>query len=177
MQPIKLNKQSIIFITLSLLLLIELFILLPWGIGRISKMGNKAKMLKQKIESTKAGWEKKEEYSKKITNLKEIINADKEKIVEPGQESRLISFISKNSQKYNIKIKAITPLDSLPTANDNFESIPFRIEAEGNFHDLGNFFEFLQQNNYFFELKELTLVGYRPNKINMLLCGLRKKEE
>ncbi|MCF7888413.1 MAG: hypothetical protein K9L76_03965, partial [Candidatus Omnitrophica bacterium] len=92
-----------------------------------------------------------------------------------GHESKLISFISENSQKYDIKIKAITPLDVFSAENKNFDYIPFRIEAEGSFHDLGNFLSFLQKDKYFFQLKELVITGYRPNKINMLLCGLSQK--
>lgn len=177
MQKIKLNKQSILFIVVSLLLVIELLILLPWGIGRISKMGKETKSLKQKIESTKTEWPKKKEYLKTVTNLEETIDAYKQKAIQQGQESRLISFISKNSKQYNLKIKSITPLDSLPTKNDNFEFVPYRIEAEASFHDLGNFFQFLQSSNYFFSVKELTLSGYRPIKINLLLCGLQQKKE
>jgi hypothetical protein len=88
----------------------------------------------------------------------------------------LISFISENSQKHNIKIKAITPLDPFSAENKNFNYIPFRIEAEGSFHDLGIFLSFLQKDKYFFQLNKLVIIGYRPNKIKMLLCGLSKKQ-
>jgi Tfp pilus assembly protein PilO len=175
MQKIKLDKQLVIFITLALLLVIELFIFLPWQIGRISKLGKKTDDLKEKINTTKADWPKKTEYLNKVDNLKTEIENNKDKIIAVGHESRLISFISENSQKYNIKIKAIMPLDSFPAENKNFDYIPFRIEAEGRFHDLGNFLSFLQKDKYFFQLKELIITGYRPNKINMLLCGLSEK--
>ncbi|MFO8053288.1 MAG: type 4a pilus biogenesis protein PilO [Candidatus Omnitrophota bacterium] len=176
MQKIKLDKQVAIFGALILVLIVELFVLLPWGIGRISKMGKKANKLKEKIETTKADWPKRSDYLAKVEDLEEKIKNNKGKIIAPGHESKLISFISKNSQKYNIKIKAITPLDPFPAENKKFSYIPFRIEAEGSFHDLGNFLSFLQKDKYFFQLKELIITGYRPNKINMLLCGLSQKQ-
>ncbi|MCF7870675.1 MAG: type 4a pilus biogenesis protein PilO [Candidatus Omnitrophica bacterium] len=175
MQKIKIDKQFIVFIGLAVVLAAELFIFLPWGIGSISKTGRAVKRLKQKIETTKTEWPKRKDYLAKIDDLKKEIDKNKNKIIASGHESKLISFISKNSQKYNIRIKAITPLDSYPAEDKKFNYIPFRIEAEGGFHDLGNFLAFLQKDNYFFELKELTLAGYRPNKINILLCGLEEK--
>ncbi|MCF7875078.1 MAG: type 4a pilus biogenesis protein PilO [Candidatus Omnitrophica bacterium] len=175
MQKIRLDKHFFIFIILSAALIAELFIFLPWGIGSIAKTGKAVKRLKQKIETTKTEWPKRQDYLVKIDDLKKEIAKNKNKIITSGHESKLISFISKNSQKYNIRIKAITPLDPYPAKNKKFNYIPFRIEAEGGFHDLGNFLAFLQKDNYFFELKELTLAGYRPNKINILLCGLEER--
>ncbi|MCF7873448.1 MAG: type 4a pilus biogenesis protein PilO [Candidatus Omnitrophica bacterium] len=176
MQKIKLDKQLVIFISLALVLIVELFILLPWQISRISKMAKGANSLKQKIETTKTEWSRKSDYLTKISNLEDKIKKNKNKIVSSGHESKLISFISKSSQNYGVKVKAITPLDPFSTENKKFNYIPFRIEAEGSFHDLGNFLNFLQKSDYFFEVKELTITGYRPNKINMLLCGLGKKQ-
>lgn len=176
MQKIKLDKQLVTFIILALILIIELFMLLPWGIGRISRLGKKTDNLKEKIKVTKADWPKKSEYLDKVDGLKVKIEDNKDKIIAVGHESKLISFISENSQKYSIKIKAITPLDPFSAENKNFNYIPFRIEAEGSFHDLGNFLSFLQKDKYFFQLNELVITGYRPNKINMLLCGLSKKQ-
>ncbi|MCF7895079.1 MAG: type 4a pilus biogenesis protein PilO, partial [Candidatus Omnitrophica bacterium] len=172
MQKIKLDKQLVIFIILALTLVVELFIFLPWGIGRISKLAKKTDSLRQKINTTKTDWPKKPDYLDKVDRLKVKTENNKNKIVAVGHESKLISFISENSQKYDIKIKAITPLDVFSAENKNFDYIPFRIEAEGSFHDLGNFLSFLQKDKYFFQLKELVITGYRPNKINMLLCGL-----
>ncbi len=177
MQKIKLDKQSIVFITLAVFLVIEVFIILPWGIGKIVKSNKEIKSLKQQIKAAETEWPRLSDYSKKVETLQSTIKNYKQKAIKQGQESRLISFISENSRKYNIKIKAITPLDSIPAENDNFNYVPFQIEAEGEFHNLGNFFSFLQNSDYFFELKELTLAGFRPTKINMLLCGLKQKEE
>jgi Tfp pilus assembly protein PilO len=175
MQKIKLDKQFFVFIILSAVLIAELFIILPWGIGTISKTGKAVKRLKQKIETTKTEWPKRQNYLAKIDDLKKEIAKNKNKIIASGHESKLISFISKNSQKYKIRIKSITPLEPYPVKDKKFNYTPFRIEAEGGFHDLGNFLAFLQKDNYFFELKELTLAGYRPNKINILLCGLEER--
>ncbi len=177
MQKIKLNKQSILFIAASLVLLIELAVLLPVGIKKISKTTAAIKTLKQKINTIETEWPRKENYLQQAEALEETTNNYKQKAIQQGQESRLISFISKNSKQYNLKIKSITPLGPLPTKNDNFEFVPYRVQAEASFHDLGNFFQFLQSSNYFFSVKELTLSGWRPIKINILLCGLQQKKE
>lgn len=175
MQKIKINKQAAIFLILAAVLLVEVFILIPWGLGRIARVNQKIRELKEQVDFVRSDWPRRDEYIKENIVLKEKIDKYNEKIISSGQETKLISFISQNSRTYNIRIDSITPLGLLDSDSSGFSNVPFRIEAQGSFPNLVNFLRFLQENTYFFELKELRISGYNPSRINMILWGLKER--
>lgn len=176
MQKVKLNKQVSVFIALALVLLVELGVLLPLSLGRITGLGREIKNLKEKMESVESDWARRESYQKQKVALKEELNVLRKRIIEPGKKSEAISFISKSSRAQNIDIKSITPLEAFAVDQKSLYHLPFRIEAEGGFHDLTGFLGLLQEEGYFFKTKELAVTGYNPNKIRLVLCGLGEKK-
>ncbi len=174
MQKIKVNKQTIVFVSLSLALLGLLFIFIPAGVRKISRANRQINDFNQKISLIQSEWPQKENYQEKNKELERDIEKYKRKAIPPGFESRLISYISESSLNYDIKIQSITPRDSLSSPVGAFNYLPFRIEAVGGFYGLKGFLDFLYEGDYFFELKELSLVGHNPSRINMVLWGLRK---
>ncbi len=175
MQKIRLDKQSIVFIVLGLLLLVQLFVFLPWGLKKISRANREIESLNQRIELIELDWPQKENYLERSNQLEEKIAKHQGKTIKPGQESQLISFISRNTQDYNIRVISTTPLDSFAADDSSFSYVPFKVEVEGAFHSLGNFLGFLSEADYFIEVRKIRIDGYNPSKIDLILCGLREE--
>lgn len=170
----KLNRQTIIFIGLSLILVAELFVFIPAGIARIRRNEQGINDLKEKISIVESEWLQKKSYLQRKEALRNRVESYQEQTILAGRESGLISYISENSQEHEVQIKSISPRDSFSSGYANFSYLPFRIEAESSSKQLIDFLNFLYQGVYFFELKELTLNGYNPSQINMVLWALRK---
>lgn len=176
MEKIKLDKRVVVFAGLSAILLVELFVLIPASIGRIKRYNREINDFEEKINLAQSQWPRKESYLEQKESLRESLKSDKKRAIVAGGESRLISYISENSLNYDIRIQSITPRDSFSSQIGAFNYLPFRIEAEGRFYGLKGFLNFLYEGDYFFELKELSLAGHNPSRINMILWGLRKNE-
>jgi len=63
------------------------------------------------------------------------------------------------------------------TTAGQFQYFPIRIRARGRFHNLGQFYAYLQGSQYFFDATELKIQSNTPyNIIEMVLCGLLEKK-
>lgn len=180
MRKINLDKQTVIFLVLALFLLIELVVLLPASVNRIVSLSRNIAKTKLDIEGIERDWPRKDEYDKQRLELSREIEDLRGKFIRAKEESKLLSFISGSSKDFGIEIQSIAPeaLKEYPeTVAGQFQYFPIRIRARGRFHNLGQFYEFLQASGYFFEATELRIQSDTPyNIIEMTLCGLIEKK-
>jgi len=178
MQKLKLNKQVIVFSALSIFLIAELFILLPWEVKETFSLSKKTALLKRNTMIAQRDWASKDTFLKNKEELKKEMERMHTKAISSYQVSKLLSFISAGSKDFEIEIQALSPSSSGGGSLINvpdFEYLPIAIKAEGKFHNLAMFLDYLQNSRYFFEIKELSIKsGYPFNSINMTICGLIK---
>ena len=180
MRKINIDKQTVAFVVLAIFLLVELVVVLPASINRIVSLARNASKKKLDIERIEREWPRKDEYEKQRQQLSKEIAVLRGKFIRQEEESKLLSFISGSSKDFGIEIQAMSPdvLKEYPeTTAGQFQYFPIRIRARGRFHNLGQFYAYLQGSQYFFDATELKIQSNTPyNIIEMVLCGLLEKK-
>ena len=179
MRKLNLDKYIVIFSALVDIIFIEVFLLLQFAIKKISGINKKIGQVKGDIQNIEKDWPHKDEYLKYKENLKtEIQNVD-EKFFTAQAESSLFSFISSEGKNFGVDIKVLTPLamqDYVSTKFGKFKYLPISIKAQGRFHNLAKFLDYLQSGRHFFEITELKIKSNYPyHDINIIICGLVKE--
>ncbi len=176
MQKIKLDKNTIIFCAVTIFLIGELLIALPGQFRRINDLSKKIAELAQQLDNIERDWPERDKYLNDKELLKKEIKEVQNKFVLPQQESKLLSFISTSSKDFEVTIGTFSPGSPRKyksTKFGNFKYLPISISAQGKFHNLAMFLDFLQNSQYFFEITNLKITsGYPYHSVGMTICGL-----
>lgn len=180
MRKLKLDKRTVVFIVLAGALILELFLLLPLAVRQIKASNRKINDLKVKLANIEREWVNKDSYIEKNEKCKQELLSWQEKFFLPQEEASVLSFVSSESKKFDIKIEFLKPAkakDYSSTKFGNFKYLPISIKAEGGYHDLARFMEYLQTGRYFFEIIELKIIsGKILDSVEMVICGLIKEK-
>ena len=175
MQKINIDKQTVVFFILAVVLFLELFVAFPWEVKKISGLTKRTAKLAQQVTSIENEWPRKDKYLKDKRELKEEMKRIQEKFILRQQESKILSFISVSSKDFKVKIQSLTPgeLEEYTSAKfGEFKYLPISIRADSKFHGLVLFLNHLNDSQYFFEVKELDILSRSPyNSIEMIICG------
>jgi len=176
MQKLKLDKYIIVFFALIVFLLIEVFIFIPFGIKKMSSISQKTARLVKDLNQIEREWPNKDDYIKRIDELKTEVEEKRNRFALHHEESKLISFISSKSKNFDIEILSLSPgdlQDYTTTDFGEFKYLPLSIKAKGKYHNLALFLEHLQSSQYFFEVKDLDISSSKPvNKIDIIICAI-----
>ncbi|MFH1519461.1 MAG: hypothetical protein ABIE75_02695 [Candidatus Omnitrophota bacterium] len=175
MRQINLDRQTVIFIVLAAILAGELFILFPWELRKINKFTERIGKIAEQINSVENEWPQKDRYLENQKRVKEEIKKTREEFIITNQESKPLSFISAHSKDFEIEIQSLSPQELqtyVSTKFGKFKYLPIKVKAEGKFNNLVMFLNYLHNSQYFFEVKELTILSGSPfNPIEMVICG------
>ena len=176
MQKINIDKQTVVFFIIAIVLFLELFIAFPWEIKKISDLSKRTIKIAQQVTSIENDWPRKDQYLKNKSELEEEIKIIQEKFILGQQESRMLSFISVSGKDSKVKIQSFTPgelEEYTSTKFGEFNYLPITIKADSKFHDLVLFLNHLNDSQYFFEVKKLDILSRQPyNSIKMIICGI-----
>lgn len=176
---LKLDKPSAIFLGLAAILAVEIALFLPWGVTKLRRLNREIFVIQTKLTQFKHDWPKKSGYLEENAVLKEKINRISQKFFAPRQEASALSFISSESEKFAITVELLKPAEVKERASTGagvFESLPVMVKAMGKFHNLARFLDYLQNSQYFFEVKKLDIFsGPLDNSIEIVICGLTRE--
>ncbi|MDD4183374.1 MAG: hypothetical protein PHT53_06105 [Candidatus Omnitrophica bacterium] len=179
MRKLKLDKNIILIIAASTILLVEIFLLIL-EVGAISGINKKISKTKQDLITIEREWPNKENYVKKSDSLKKEIADMREKFILPQQDSALFSYISSESKNFSVQIKALKPQplqDYAASKLGKFKYLPITVNAASSFHNFAQFMDFLQDGKYFFDVLEMRIISDSPyHLIEMVICGLVKEK-
>ncbi len=175
MQKINIDKPTLVFIIVAVILLFELFVVFSWEVSKIGALTKRAGKLIEKLNTIENEWPRKDQYLEDKELLKEEIKKVRGKFIAYDQESKTLSFISASSKDFGIEINSLTP-EGLKaytkTEVGNFKYLPIKVKAKGNFHNLAMFLNHLGSSQYFFEVKKLTILSGSPyNLVEMTIYG------
>ncbi len=180
MQKINFHKQTIIFLIIVLFLVVGFLVFLPWRIGAILDLNKKIAQSTGNLNTVKSSWALKDSYLNTKNNIKIEIEKVRMKIISLEEDTKVYSFISAGSKSFNINIHSLSPeklQDYALTNSGDFKYLPIQIKAEGGFHSLIGFLNYLQNSKYLFGVKQLSISSKYPlNEINMTICCLIEKK-
>ena len=175
MQKINIDRRTIVFLILAVILFAELFVAFPWGIKKISDLMKQTNKIAQRVASIEHDWPRKDKYLEAKEELKEEVKRIQGKFILRHQESKILSFISASSKDFKVKIQSLTPgelEEYTSTKFGEFKYLPVAIKADSKFHDLVLFLNYLNDSQYFFEVKKLDILSRSPyNSIEMIICA------
>ena len=80
-----------------------------------------------------------------------------------------------------MEIESLNPsksTDYISSQYGKFKYLLISVKARGKFHNLSKFLNYLQNSEYFFEIKELDIVSRRPyHAVRIVICGLIEEKE
>ena len=180
MQKINIDKQVVVFFILAAILVGELFIVFPWEIKKISNLTKETAKIAWRVSSIEREWPKKDKYLKNKELLKKEIEESRGRFLLFDQGSKALSFISANSKDFGIEIQSLSLgklQDYISTKFGTFKYLPVKVKAKGKFHNLARFLDYLSGSQYFFEVKEMSILHKHPyNSIEMTICGIIEVE-
>jgi len=152
MRKLKIDKKTAFFIAISAIVAIELLVILPLEAMKIAANHKTLAGIKRNLATIEEEWPRKDIYVKNQEVIKKEIENTHGKFVNPEEASNLYSFISSGSKNFNVEIKVLNPAESQDYATIKQEKIkylPITITAQGSFHNLARFFEYLQNSQYY----------------------------
>ncbi len=180
MQKVKVNKQLLISSLLVAAVIFEFFILIPWGVKRIIDFNRKTASLKHQIKTTQSEWPRLNQYLEEKERIDQQIQSRQSRFVLSQEASKSLSFISAASKQFGVETKSFLPgeLQVHPSPeNQNMFFLPIRIKAKGKFHNLARLLNYLQNSQYFFDVKELEITSQASyNLIEMILWAIVEKK-
>jgi len=150
------TKERLIFIGLLFVLILEIFVLVPYGVGRVFALTKKNNESRKKISAVKAEWPRKDSYLEKKNKLSESIEKEKTSLSVCGSLEDLISYVSACANKSKVRIETIAPIGDEGLA----------IEFSGGYHHFGNFFDMLQNEKYLVKVKKIMIIA--EDNVNVL---------
>ena len=165
MQKINIDKQTVVFFIIAIVLFLELFIAFPWEIKKISDLSKRTIKIAQQVTSIENDWPRKDQYLNNKSELEKEIEAIQEKFILRQQESKILSFVSTSGKDFKVKIQSFTPgelEEYTSTKFGEFNYLPITIKADSKFHDLVLFLNHLNDSQYFFEVKKLDILSRQP---------------
>ncbi|NQT28277.1 MAG: hypothetical protein HQ570_01625, partial [Candidatus Omnitrophica bacterium] len=175
MQKINIDKQTGLFFILAAVLFLELLVVFPWEIKKISDLTKQTAKIAQSVVAIENEWPRKGRYLANKEQLKEKIKRIQERFILKQQESRILSFISVSSENSKVKIQSLVPgelQEYTSTKWGEFKYLPVVVKAECKFHDLALFLNSLNDSQYFFEVKKLDILPTPLyNSIEMIICA------
>ncbi len=179
MLKVKLNKTIIILGVLSLVAVVEISVF-TLEVKQLISLNKETSDLKAKLKRTEEEWRRKEVYLARIETLKKEKMDSLAKSILAEEVPGLLSFISSESKNFNVEINSLKPgsLEKYASLGSfKFYYLPLNIEAQGNFHRVANFLNFLQQSRYFFEIRDLEISGAPPQGlVSLVICALVREE-
>ena len=176
MQKINIDKKTVVFLALAIVLFGELFVVFPWEMKRISGLTKRIAKVTQRVNSIERKWPRKDKYLEGKELLKKEIKETRGRFFSPEQESKILSFISTGSKNFGVEIQSLLPgqlQDYTSTKVGEFKYLPIVVKANSGFHNLAMFLNYLSSSQYFFEVKELNILSGSPcNSIEMTICGV-----
>ena len=177
MRKLNFDKHTAIFLVLAIFLIIEIFVVSPSAINKIVELNKKISNAAGNLETAKKEWVNNTSIEKKRLLEKEIERINL-KFISSQEESKLLSFMSRSSKNFEVQIEALSPgkvKDFISTKFNELQPLPINLEVKSSFHDLALFLEYLQNSQYFFEVKELDISYEHPyNLAEALICGMIK---
>lgn len=181
MRKLDFDKNIVAFIILIVILLSEMVFFLPLAIRKNTLVSRRTDAVKTKVDSVEKDWPNKDSFLEKNDMLRQEIKQIKTKLFLPQQRASILSYISSESEAFDIEIQVLRPSplqDCKLSKSAKLKYLPVVMKARGKFHDLVRFLEHLQTDKYFFEIKKIDIVsGYSDNSVDIILTSLMQEEE
>ncbi|OGS22615.1 MAG: hypothetical protein A2252_03280 [Elusimicrobia bacterium RIFOXYA2_FULL_39_19] len=169
----KKEQQIYIFIGIGLVAFIFVyfnFLLNPVNKGiktKTSKIKETIEMLEQaKRESLQL-----EEFKVKSQILEMEIKELQERLPKTKDLPDLIRRITKDSEKFGIKIQNFQPRPTVTTVSSEYDEIPFGIQYIANFHTLGHFLAEIGQEKRLLSTKDLQITSQAGQDKSKTISG------
>ncbi|MFA6281134.1 MAG: hypothetical protein WCY05_01365 [Candidatus Omnitrophota bacterium] len=179
LKNLNLDKNVVLIVMIGLALLIEVAILTS-EIYATFGVNKKIAKLRQELTQIERDWPNRDGFSKQKQGLKQEISEMSTKFVLPQGESALYSFLSSESKNFDVQLKVLKPAPLqayLTTKLGKFQYLPIIISANGSYHGLANFLDYIQNSKYFFDVTEMRIASGMPyHSIDMVICGLVKEK-
>lgn len=180
MQKIDIDKHTVVFFILAVILFGEILVIFPWQIKIISDLTKKTTKISRQVNSIEREWPRKDKYLESKELLKKELKEARNRFLSPDQGSKALSFISANSKNFEVEIQSLSSgklQDYTSTEAGEFKYLPIAIKAKSKFHNLAMFLNYLNNSQYSFEVKELNIVsGDSHNLIKMTICGIIREK-
>jgi hypothetical protein len=180
MRKLNIDKNIITISILALILLCAILIFIPLQLRILTNVNKKINALRTNLLTARKEWPVKDRYFLQSEKLKSELKDLRQKFIIPQEESALFSYISSESKNFDINIRVLKPQplqDYLSTKLGKFKFVPITINAQGKFHNLARFFDYIQRGKFFFDVTELKISsGSLSHSIEITICGLMKEK-
>lgn len=180
MLKLNLDKKTLFLLVFTGVLILELFFFMPWTIVRLAAVNKGVRQLKSKAAMVESEWHNKDSYLERNSQLRKDVEKLKIKIFPFSQQASVLSFISSESEKFNVIINSLQPLaiqEYASTDFGDFKYLPVAMSVKANFHNLKNFIEYLQSYEAFFAVRRLNISSGEPDTLADVEIGVLVKEE
>ena len=126
-----------------------------------------------KVKTDMSGLSQKESAFTHIAAYEQKIDIYKQKLSKEGDKSWLIEQLNAIADKAKFSILSINPDEKKSSSVDYFDRISVKIEAEGNFHQLGEFVSRVESLEQF--IKILSIEIDKPIQSSELGEGLEER--
>lgn len=167
---IKFNREITIYILVIVIFLIFLLVISPYQLKSFFHIWRQSQNIKKEIKQIKKDIATQPDILLNIKKTKEDLLNYKNKIIPLKNISSFQAFLYNKAKKWNVKISNLSLSSEEEVANNFYGrifSVPFLMQAESKFHDLGHFFSDLENN---FSINLIRLSIRRGKVYNIVDC-------
>jgi type IV pilus assembly protein PilO len=106
---------------------------------KVDLLGDKTQKLERQLSNIRAVASNLEAFEMEVASLESEFKDARRRLPEGKQFEDLLSDITTAGKKERVRIKSIERQSEIP--HDFYAEVPFRIELDGSYHDLAQFFE------------------------------------
>ncbi len=158
------NRYYVLSIVLMAILLFDYFVIMARQFDTIKKLTPQIQTLSHSLKEAKDNMAHLDQFQKEINQHREKMRGIGTTILTREEIPIILDHISNIANQYQIKINQMMPLkdaqqEILSNSDGKYYSLPVLINAKGGYHNIGRFFNDLENNKIFMSIIDFDLVS------------------
>ncbi len=164
---------------MAVFVLFDLGFILPSQVSQLRNARKESAELRKKIESLEQDLSNKTQFVQKRDKLMNVAEESQARFVSENDASFIMAEINRIAKDLGINLVSIQPKSLRKKGSrgkTEFYYLPFIIQLNSKYHDLGRFLNSIEGLDFSLVLKEMIVTGtYPDNQVTLELCGVVKK--
>ncbi len=176
----RMNKKasySILAVAVAMMVLADYFLIMRLQLKALKTLGSQAVMLKKNIKETENNIQRFSVFENEVDQLKENFEKAKKRAIFPEQVPVVLENISRMAREESVQIDQLMPVKEsqaqiLKTEETVYFVLPVLIRGQGGYHAVGRFFNGMERETIFMDIKDFEIIQNPMNPRMHTLRGL-----
>jgi Tfp pilus assembly protein PilO len=172
------NKKvsyGILVVAVLMIVLVDYFLIMRLQLKALKTLASQSVALRKNIKETENNIERFSVFENEVDQLKENFEKAKKRAILPEQVPFVLENISRMAREQSVQIDQLMPVKEsqsqiLKTDEMVYFVLPVLIRGQGGYHAIGHFFNGMERESIFMDIKDFEII---QNPMNPRMHTLR----